>query len=162
MRIQNYFDLDVSDETLLVWAEDIETQNLLRVPAGFKAQVLERAKRAENKQTKKASKWDLGMQFFFYSLKIGAAAAMAVFLLLWMPQDLNTLEYWQGKPKSAQEWSVAQRNELQKQWEQKKARQQANRNMKPEETLAQKLDQKANEVSDQIWKLTKSWINKEE
>lgn len=71
---------------------DVEAKGLLKAPADFKQSVWEKTKRADVQLILKTQRLSKGMELFFYSLKIGLAAALAVVVLLWTPVDLLTTE----------------------------------------------------------------------
>lgn len=124
----------LSEEQLARLIAEVEAVGMLKPPVDFKRNVLEKTKRADVKLIIRTQKMSRGMQLFGYSLKIGVAAAMALFFLFTTPQDISLAEL--TPPREAG-------------WE-----------LRHEETLAQRWDRSADEITTQISRLAKQWFNK--
>lgn len=66
----------------------VEAEGLLKAPAHMKQEILERSRRADYQLVLQTRKVSRNMQLFFYSLKVGAAVVMALFLLFAVPKEL--------------------------------------------------------------------------
>lgn len=88
-RYEKIKEIDAYTEQLI---RQVEAEGLIKAPAHMKQEILERSRRVDYQlavTTKKASKQ---MQLFFYSLKVGAAVATALFLLFMVPKELPKTE----------------------------------------------------------------------
>ena len=123
----------LTEEELAALIAEVEATGMLRAPVDFKEHVLEKTKRADVQLIIRTQKMSRGMQLFGYSLKIGVAAAMALFFLFAAPQDISLPELSPSRETS---------------WE-----------SRHEETLAQRWDRSADEITKQISRLAKQWIS---
>ena len=124
----------MTEKELAALIAEVEAAGMLKAPVDFKENVLEKTKRADVQLIIRTQKMSRGMQLFGYSLKIGVAAAMALFFLFATPQDISL-----PKPDPSREGG----------WE-----------SRHEETLAQQWDRSADEITKQISRLAKQWMEK--
>lgn len=124
----------LTDKELNALIAEVEASGMLRPPVDFKAHVMEKTKRADIQLVVQTQKMNKGLQLFFYSLKIGMAAAMALFFLFWMPQDFSL-----PQTESSQEMN----------WD-----------MEPRESMAERWDKGADKVAEQLKNFAEQLINK--
>lgn len=139
---------------------DVEENGMLHAPVEFKRHVMEKTRRPDVQLVVQTQKLSRGMELFFYSLKIGVAAVMALLFLLWMPQDLTASEF----SLTAEPPAMKRENGLT--IEQMTIKQDntfsTERSAEPEKTLSEKMDQTVTEVTNRITKFANEWINKED
>lgn len=81
--------LDVFTQKLIC---RVETEGLITAPAHMKQEILERSRRMDVQLVVQSRRLSKKMQLFFYSLKVGAAVAMALFMLFLVPKELPRAE----------------------------------------------------------------------
>lgn len=119
-------DRELTEAELESLIAKVESEGLLRAPVGLKSQVMERTRRADVQLVVKTQKLSKQTRLFWYSAKITAAAAAAMFLIFAMPQDFEVPDA--GAPAAVEmEWDAG-----------------------PQKTLAEKVDQKAAEMARQV------------
>mgnify|MGYP006865384928 CR=1 FL=1 len=82
-------DLDAYTEQII---RRVEAEGLIKAPAHMKQEILERSERIDYQLAVTTRKVSRQMQLFFYSLKVGAAVATALFLLFMVPKELPKTE----------------------------------------------------------------------
>ena len=109
----------------------VESQGLLHAPVGLKSQVMEKTRRMDVQLVVQTQRLSRQTRFFWYSAKITAAAAAAMFLIFAVPQDFEMPD--RSEPVAVEmEWDGG-----------------------PKKTLAEKVDQKAAEMARQVRSLAR-------
>lgn len=124
----------LTEKELHALIAEVEASGMLRPPVDFKQNVMEKTKRADVQLIVQTQKMNKGLQLFFYSLKIGMAAAMALFFLFWVPQDFSLPQMGP---------SIETRRE-----------------MEPKETMAEKWDRGTEEMAEQLKNFAEQLLNK--
>ena len=92
----------------LIW--QVESEGLIKAPVHMKAEILERSQRPDYQialQTRQISK---KMQFFFYSLKVGAAVVTALLLLFMIPKEIPQNDgFFERDPAQEREASIGEK-----------------------------------------------------
>ncbi|MCI8418370.1 MAG: hypothetical protein HFI33_12910 [Lachnospiraceae bacterium] len=125
---------ELSDIQLAALIAQVEQEGMLRAPVGMKQEILEKTRRADVQLVIRTQDMSKGLQVFFYGLKISMAAAMAMFILFWMPQDYSVPDMSQP-PIIEMDWDEG-----------------------PQKTLAQQMDEKANQIGQELSRVTRQWV----
>ena len=88
-RYEEIKDLEAYTEQLI---RQTEAEGLIKAPAHMKQEILERSRRVDYQLAITTKRLSKQMQLFFYSLKVGAAVAAALFLLFMVPKELPQTE----------------------------------------------------------------------
>ncbi|MCI8376058.1 MAG: hypothetical protein HFI29_11580 [Lachnospiraceae bacterium] len=88
-RYEKIKELDAYTEQLI---RQVEAEGLIKAPAHMKQEILERSGRMDYQLAVTTKRVSRQMQLFFYSLKVGAAVATALFLLFMVPKELPKTE----------------------------------------------------------------------
>lgn len=127
----------MNQEQLQKLIEEVEASGMLKAPVDLKRAVLEKSRRPDIQLMIRTQEFSRGRQLFFYSLKIGMAAVMALYFLFCMPNDFSMPDL--NPPTEAAMESYTK-----------------------QETLAEKVDKTAAAVSKHIAQLANEWIKKED
>lgn len=79
---------EMLDAYTLELIRQVESEGLRKAPAHMKAEILERSRKPDYQIALQTRRLSRNMQFFFYSLKVGAAVATALFLLFTVPREI--------------------------------------------------------------------------
>lgn len=124
-------DGELTEAELTALIAQVEAEGMLRAPVGLKSQVMEKTKRMDVQLVVRTQKLPKRLSFFWYSVKITAAAAAAMFLVFAMPQNLGMPQV-SAPPAMETEWETG-----------------------PKKTLSQKMDEKAEEMAEQVSRLAR-------
>lgn len=129
-------DRELTEAELEALISQVEAEGMLRAPVGLKSRVMEKTRRMDVQMIVRTQELPKRLSFFWYSVKITAAAAAAMFLIFAIPQDLGMPDL-STLPAMETEWDGG-----------------------PRKTLAEKVDQKAAEVAEQVNKLARKLFEK--
>lgn len=97
-------DLDAYTQALI---RQVEAEGLIQAPRHMKQEILQRSQRVDYQLTVQTREISKKMQFFFYSLKVGAAVVTALFMVFAIPKELPKSEdSGSRKPTWVQEDSI--------------------------------------------------------
>lgn len=91
-------DLDAYTQAII---HQVEAEGLIRAPKHMKQEILQRSQRVDYQLAIQSREISKKMQFFFYSLKVGAAVVTALFMVFAIPKELPTAE---GSVPEASSW----------------------------------------------------------
>lgn len=101
---------EMLDTYTLDLIRQVESEGLLQAPVHMKAEILERSRKPEYQIALQTRKISRNMQFFFYSLKVGAAVVTALFLLFMVPREIPQNDgFFEREPVQAREASIGEK-----------------------------------------------------
>ena len=125
---------ELSNAQLAALIAQVEQNGMLRAPVGMKQEILEKTRRADVQLVIRTQDMSRKLQVFFYGLKISMAAAIAMFLIFWMPLDSSIPD-------------ISQPAAIEMDWDEG-----------PQKTLAQQVDEKAEELGQELSRAASEWI----
>ncbi|MCI8334276.1 MAG: hypothetical protein HFH25_06820 [Lachnospiraceae bacterium] len=101
---------EMLDAYTLELIRQVESEGLRKAPAHMKAEILERSRKPDYQIALQTRRLSRNMQFFFYSLKVGAAVATALFLLFTVPREIPQNDgFFDREPGQAREASIGEK-----------------------------------------------------